>query len=102
MSISLENEQKIRETKMIEVGRSKFNEKVNKSKVTSLTSNEAHSIIKDAFAAVEENLSKLMNYQSDLREQRRTKGISDLTKVDTSHLTLVGMGRCFRRATQLR
>ena len=86
MSISLENEQKIRETKMIEVGRSKFNEKVNKSKVTSLTSNEAHSIIKDAFSSVEENLSKLMNYQSDLREQRRTKGISDLTNVDPNHL----------------
>jgi DNA-directed RNA polymerase len=95
MSISLENEQKIRETKMIEVGRSKFNEKVNKSKVTSLTSNEAHSIIKDAFAAVEENLSKLMNYQSDLREQRRTKGISDLTKVDTSHLAYIGLNSCW-------
>lgn len=95
MSISLESEQKIRETKMIEVGRSKFNQKVNKSKVTSLTSNEAHSIIKDAFSSVEENLSKLMNYQSDLREQRRTKGISDLTKVDPNYLAYIGLNSCW-------
>ena len=45
MNISLENEQKIRERKMIEDGRERFNNKVNKSKVTSLTSNEAHSLI---------------------------------------------------------
>ena len=88
MGIALENEQKIREAKMIEDGRTRFNNKVNKSKVTSLTSNEAHSLIKDAFSDVEENLSKFMTYQSELREQRRMKGILECLKLDTSILSI--------------
>jgi DNA-directed RNA polymerase len=98
MGIALENEQKIREAKMIEDGRTRFNNKVNKSKVTSLTSNEAHSLIKDAFSDVEENLSKLMTYQSELREQRRMKGISECLKLDTSILSYIGLNSCWDAA----
>ena len=98
MSVSFENEQKIRESKMIEVGRSRFNNKVNKSKVTALTSNEAHSIIKNTFPEVEENLVKFINYQDELRVQRQTKGFSDIKRVNPGYLTYIGLNSCWDAA----